>query len=319
MQTFLGIDVGNHDVKSKNTVTPSGYNSFTTLPAMTKEYIYFDGKYYIPSPQRFDYKEDKTNTERCLILTLFGIAQEIIFRAQRKKTDLQEEISKYSSLALGAGLPPQHWHNAPKTKAYYEKYLQNGIEFEYSGFHFSFRMNFCKLFPQAWAAIVTNGDNDIIRNYNKFFVVDIGGGTVDILPFYDGQPATAQCITENAGTIFMYKFIITSVRNDFSITLDNKDVENVLMKKPSILSAELKSYVMSKAQQWTDERIIDLLSGHGIQFATTPTIFLGGGSKLLKPFIGHNAIVMNESYLTNPKLNARGYEILVEKSFKATT
>lgn len=319
MQIFTGIDVGNHDVKSPNTSTPSGYTSHNSLPAMTDEYLYWNGRYYIPSQKRFDYKEDKTNTERCLVLTLFGIAKELMHKAQRKKADLQSGINKYDTIALGAGLPPQHWQHAAKTKAYYEDYLSKGIEFEYSGIRFAFRMNYCKLFPQAWAAIVTNGNNEIIGNYNKFYAIDIGGGTMDILPFLDGLPDTAHVITESAGTMFMYKEIINNVRNDFALDLDNKDVENILFNKPTILRSEIKNYVLEKTQQWTDVRIVDFLSNNGIKFATTPTIWLGGGSLLLKKYISRNTLVINETYLTNPKLNARGYALLVEQSMRADT
>ena len=82
--TYLGLDIGNYDVKTVNTSTPSGFNVFTTKPYGVSEYLLYNGKYYTPSMDRFAYRKDKTKNENAFIMSLFGISKELIVRAQKK-------------------------------------------------------------------------------------------------------------------------------------------------------------------------------------------------------------------------------------------
>ncbi len=322
MQIFTGIDVGNFDVKSPNTTIPSGYTEYDVLPAITEEYLEYNGKYYVPSQRRFNYKEDKTDSERCLILSLLSIAQELRYKAYRSlsgkstsETDLAAKIKKYDTIALGAGLPPQDWQKAKKTKEYYEKHLSRGIEFSYCGIPYGFDMNYCALFPQGWAAIITNPYYDEIRKYNKFVAIDIGGGTMDIVPFVNGLPATSDVITDNSGSLYMYKEIIKNVRTNFSLTLEESDIEAILMNQPTVLPDQIRKYIIEQTEKWTNDNIIDFAISNGINFKTTPSVFLGGTSKQLERYIKKNDLVKNTYFLCDPRLNARGYAVLVKSKF----
>lgn len=317
MLVFLGIDDGNFDVKSTNTKTEGGYTIQKKLPPLTKEYLFYNGQYYIPDVTRFDYLEDKMSNERCLILTLFGIAKEILSIVKGTDSNsIQEQITSIDQIVLGAGLPPLQWHLREKKLKYYEKYLKKGIEFEYNGYHYSFKMVFCKLFPQAAAAIMTNAKNPIV-NYPRFNVIDIGGGTMELIQFIKGQPDIANCINEQVGVNFMHQRIVTDTKRNLGKNITPLDIEAVLKKEMSVLSQEIQTYIKESTQKWTDEKIINRLIQSGCNFETVPSIFLGGGSLLLKPFIRKNPLVMNESFLRNADhANARGYEILVKKYYE---
>ena len=80
----LGLDIGNYDVKTVNTSTPSGFNVFTTKPYGVSEYLLYEGKYYIPSMDRFAYVQDKTKNENAFVMSLFGISKELIARAKKE-------------------------------------------------------------------------------------------------------------------------------------------------------------------------------------------------------------------------------------------
>lgn len=128
MQTFIGLDDGNFDTKTQHTVSPNGYTEHTALPAMAKEYLHYNGKFYVPSNERFNYMEDKTLSDRALILSLFGISKELLYLSElRKGNVLQEKINSYTDIALGAGLPPLHWATAAKRKNTMKNIL--GMEF----------------------------------------------------------------------------------------------------------------------------------------------------------------------------------------------
>lgn len=321
MQIYVGIDDGNYDVKTPNTTTPGGYTAHSSLPAMTEEYLLYNGTYYVPDQERFEYLEDKTINERCLILTLFGLAKEIRYIAEKKSDDLQdiqEEISKMTKVAIGAGLPPSQWNKLRKKKLeYYKEQMSKEIEFEYCGLHYRTQMNFCQLYPQAWAAIVVNSKNEIIQNYNRFYAVDIGGGTMDIIQFIDGNPQTNKCDSEELGVLFMYQQIASDIKRSLGTKIDNKDIENIILKKNTVLPENVIAAILVEVQRWVDNKIINKLSQSKINFDSTPILFLGGGSILLKPFINKNEIIHNHHYLSNAaRANAKGYQIMVRNAFK---
>lgn len=320
MLLYTGIDDGNYDVKSPHTTMPAGYTSSETLPPMVTDYLLYEGVYYVPSQKRFKYLEDKTVNERSLILILFGIAQEIKYLATKKAGqdgDIQSEISKYSEIELGVGLPPSHMMAkgaATKKIEYLEKYMKNGIKFVYCGYDYSFKMTSCKVFPQDYAAIVVNTDDEIIKDYPKFVAVDIGGGTMDVIPFSGHTPDTAACISVQSGILYMYQKICLDVKRTLGTSIDNADIECVIGKEKTVLSEDVQKLIISGVQKWVDENIVNELSQSGVIFETTPTVFLGGGSKLLKPFINRNKVISNQHYLKDPaRANAKGYAALIKQ------
>ena len=323
MLFFTGIDDGNYDIKSPHTTMPAGYTSSEILPPMVSEYLLYDGVYYVPNQKRFKYLEDKTVNERSLILVLFGIAQEIRYMAQKRAGqdgDIQAEISKVTEIALGAGLPPSHMMAkgaAQKKIQYLEKHMKDGISFVYCGYKYSFKMVFCKIFPQDYAAIVVNTDDEIIKEYPKFVAVDIGGGTMDVIPFVDHLPDTAACISVQSGILYMYQNIILDVKRALGYTIDNKDIECVINKDKTVLPEDAKKLIMEDVQRWVDENIINELSQSNISFAGTPVVFLGGGSKLLKSHINKNKVIMNQHFLKDPaRANAKGYAALIKQMYQ---
>lgn len=319
MQAYLGIDDGNYDIKTPHITMPSGYTSSENLPPVTDNYLFYNGMYYIPTKQRFNYQEDKTTNERGIILTLFGIGQELTYIAEKRGGDIQENISKINHIALGTGLPPLHMmaNNAVANKiAYYEKYMKNGISFEYSGYKFHFDMNFCDVFPQDYAAIVISADDDVIKNFTDYTAVDIGGGTIDIIPFIDNVPDTSNCISLPLGDIYMYKYICLDIKKNYGITLRDKDVENILSKENTVLKQEVIDRIFVVVQKWVDENIVNGLAQNNVNFEATPTIFLGGGSKLLRYFINKNTNIVNQHFLKDPvRANAKGYAAMIKSEF----
>jgi plasmid segregation protein ParM len=325
MLFFTGIDDGNYDIKSPHTTMPAGYTSSEILPPMTSEYLFYNGVYYVPSQKRFKYLEDKTVNERSLVLVLFGIAQELRCLAIKKvgqDGNIQAEISKHTEIALGVGLPPSHMMAkgaAQKKIQYLESYMKDGIDFEYCGLKYSLKLTFCKVFPQDYAAIVVNTDDEIIKNFSKFVAVDIGGGTMDVIPFIDHAPDTASCISVQSGILYMYQNIILDCKRALGVSIDNKDIECVINKERTVLPEEVIRLIMADVQKWVDENIINELSQCNISFAATPVVFLGGGSKLLRPFINRNKVIMNQHYLKDPaRANAKGYAALIKQMYQAS-
>lgn len=56
--------------------------------------------------------------------------------------------------------------------------------------------------------------------------------------------------------------------------------------------------------------MINLLHSKVKDFRTAPTIFMGGGVKLLKPFIQESNMFGKTYFIEDIKANAAGYEII---------
>lgn len=313
MKRILGIDVGNSDIKSVNTSFPSGYTAYSVKPAMSNKYLLYKDKYYVLTPNRKPYREDKTEDGRCIIFTLISIAEEILYSCKdMTREEIQTKIDKIHELTLGIGLPPAHMtHLKDKTYAFYLKEFENGIDFEYNGFVFSFKLHNLYVFPQNYSAAVTIKNSSIIGKYNKYYVVDLGGITADVICMVNGEPIIEEVDSKNIGMLNLYENVIKRVRQETGINVDQNCVESVLKNEPTALKENVIQSIKNGCYAWS-EYILDELSQSGIEFQAYPVVFFGGGTKALKQFMEKSDLLGVHEFITDTHANARGYQILAK-------
>lgn len=321
-EMYLGIDVGNAFTKSQNTTFCSGFEGpYSEKPLFANDYLYFDNKYYVPSSvDIMYYQKDKTTDETGIILTLISIAKELIEVFSKKEGDdrdkIQSRITETKNISLGAGLPVGYYTKAyvEKLLYYYNKYMANGISFSYDDYDFSFTMDLCKIYPQGYAATLVK-ENRLKELYNSYYVIDIGGYTIDVARFVDGTPADAGFSLE-MGMIVMYDNIVSKVSSEFDIDLDYNTIKTVLTGGKTVLDTEVISYIFSLAKAHANS-IINKLAQKGVKFSSYPSLFAGGGSLLLKKAISDNALLSKSKiqFITDPRANAKGYAKLIRADF----
>ena len=326
-----GIDVGNFDTKSPNTVTPSGFVSYKNPPYNSKECLFIDETYYEQSENRFPYIEDKTVNDNMYILTLFAISKEIIFEAEKnieskleqvkvsaaeKHNLVQEYISSITKINLGIGLPVSHYSRNKETYInYYITRMNNGIFYEYGGYTFSYSLNKINCYPQDLSAVSTyktKNKNSILNMPNPtYYAIDIGGWTVDIISVIknriDGKGAS-----KPLGVLAMYEKIINDIDIQTGIRVEATDIEDILRGNESFLSDETKNIIYSDTKLWVED-IINVLVQNGILIQTRPVLFIGGGSQLLKKYLKESERFTKHEFISNSKVNARGYAKLISK------
>lgn len=312
----IGVDVGNYDTKSSSTTTPSGFSVYSKLPFAVDEYLYYDGFYYIPEQSRFNYKRDKTIDKNCFILTLMAIAKEIIVYATKKNNEngIQAEIDTISSINLGVGLPPTHCATlSEKLEQYYRDNFGNGISFQYNEFHFTLKLKSCKAFPQDFAAIISyrfKSDTAVVNRYSSYYAIDIGGYTVDVIPFKDHKVVIKECASRELGVLRLYDKIIPKVEVETGITLTYDMIAMVLRNEPTILDQSVIDLILSCAEEWINE-IVNSLRQAGVQFEIYPVVFIGGGSMLFKKQIKQNKAIKQCDFIPGARANAEGYKKLI--------
>ena len=324
----IGIDVGNYDTKTQNTTTPSGYIMQRVEPGFSEEWLLYNDVYYIPSEERFAFSMDKTENGHALILSLFGIAKEIIHHVtstyqfknyeENKKYynnngdgKLQELVSRINKINLGIGLPPGHFDSLQKkTKEYYMDKFKDEVKFTYNGIRFSVKLNEIKVLPQDFMAVWKNPNSMIVKEFDKYYIVGIGGYTVDIVLVKKGRVDPQSCRSLPLGTTVMYDNIRKEALKE-GVDISADAIERALQGKKQILKEEVVTMIQDKAKFHT-ENIIDSCITSGVKFSEAPVVYTGGGCLLLKKYLEENRNVIKYEFIENVNANAYFYS----KAFK---
>ena len=277
----------------------SGLLESTTRP-FGRNILKYRDKFYSLSNQRIPYKRDKTEDERFFVLTLFGIAEEIL------KWDGCEEETMHIQLAVG--LPPAHY--GAQYRAFLKYFSGRGlVNFDYRGNNYAIYIDDVKCYPQAYAAAVTRLKELI--GYPRVLIADIGGFTADYLLMRNGECDLSVCDSLENGIIVLYNRIRTKVNSEFNVLLDEADIDAVLKGQGEAYSPIIASLIIGMAQDFVNdlfsslrERMIDLSAG--------VAVFVGGGAILLKKQIEASGKVGRSFFVNEINANARGYELLYQ-------
>lgn len=312
----IGSDVGNYDTKTQETTTPSSYKKYAAKNILDEESIYYDGFYYAPTYERNNQQLDKTEDDYCFIITLFGIAKEILYQIKHANPSLdvkgiQDEISKIEAINLGVGLPVGHLSAlAAKTVSKYKEKMADGVSFVYrhsnETYTFNFRLNRCSAFAQDFTAVAFNKDLAIPSSYEEYYIIGIGGGTVDIIPVHNGVPQTDQCLSLGKGTTILYSYIIKTIQQETGKTMEYSVVEAILRGKNTIVDEARKSRVLELADEYAN-KLVDELAHAGLSLSDKPCVFVGGGALLFKSSLEKNSKIVAKEFIDDVNINAKYY------------
>jgi plasmid segregation protein ParM len=299
---IIAIDHGNKQIKTNSRVFTSGLRESDTRPPFGDDILKYKGKYYTLSDKRIPFMRNKFTDNRFYILTLFAIAFEI------------ENAGCYETGTIPvhvlAGLPPAHYGSQYER---FEKYFTRGEieEFEFHGKKFRIYISEATSYPQAFAAAMPVYGH--ISLLPKVMVIDIGGFTADYILIKNGQADLSVCDSLENGVIILYNQITARVNSDLDILLDESDIDIMLKGLPNDFGDDMKRIVNDTAQIFISdlfgklrERSIDLRSGR--------TVFVGGGSILLRKQIEASGKVVSAIFVDNISANAKGYELLYKAS-----
>ena len=299
---LIAIDHGNKQIKTTHKTFSSGLCESDTRPPFGENVLCYNGKYYTLSDQRIPYMRDKTKDERFFVLTLFAIAFEL-----REHGYTADEIA---DIQLSVGLPLAHYGTQYER---FEKYFlgRDIIDFQMDGKPYSIFISKAVCFPQAYAAAIPVFQK--LRQYPKATIIDIGGFTADYLIMKNGEPDLAACDSLENGVITLYNRIKAKINADLDMLLDESDIDAVLKEQQTEYDDTVIRIISEQAQAFIDdlfgklrERMIDLRSGK--------TVFVGGGSILLKKQIENSEKVGSAIFVESISANSRGYELLYQAS-----
>lgn len=321
MSHVIGIDHGNGNMKTENTIYPCGYKMQEIEPnkLFAQDIIEYKGKYYSLCPTRFSYQTDKTTDEKAFILTLFSVAKELVARAASGKDsyNMQRDFGGFigKDIILAVGLPPAHFEKQAKPfRDYFLKRAEHGINFKYNGKQFSFYVKDVLVFPQDYAAAVVFKD-DVLGQYSTCYCIDIGDGTTDMVGIVDGMPEKDTMLSREIGMSKLRSRIIDDIINDYRVNLKDRDVEDYLVGKKIILPPEDEDAIKARMDKTAIDfatELVNQLHSKVPDFRTSAVIFSGGGAMALKKYLEMTKAFSFTFYIEDINANAVGYQQLAK-------
>lgn len=293
----IGVDHGYAAMKTAHFSFPSGLVAYEHEPYTQKDVLEYEGRYYVVGSGRQPLQKDKTQTMDYYLLTLAAIAKELEYRnAERTATVL-----------LAAGLPLTSFGR--DKKKFREYLLRDGrpVLFRYEGNEYAVTISDVKLFPQGYAAVLTQSG---LLDEPSVIVADIGGWTVDLMRLDNRIPNAATCRSLELGMIRCIDEISEQVRRMMGVSMTSAQIESVLRGDASSMDDRVKAIIHAQANKYIQNLLAAIMES-GLDTRAMPTIFLGGGAALMKRRVSPTNALCRPFILDDVSLNAKGYERLV--------
>ena len=144
---IIAVDHGYGNIKTANTVTPTGVTAYETEPIFSGNILEYGGIYYRIGEGHKEFIADKAVDEDYYLLTLMAVARELNVYGIRE-----------ADVHLAAGLPLT-WIR--KQREDFRSYLLRNkeVNFRFNGNDYYIRFVGCSLFPQGYPAIINQLGN----------------------------------------------------------------------------------------------------------------------------------------------------------------
>jgi len=298
---LISIDHGNKQIKccanGNQKIFTSGLLESDTKPPFGDEVLYYKNKYYSLSDRRIPYLRDKSSDERFFILSLFAIADGI------SGSYIPNTVF---SISLSIGLPPSHYGSLYKK---FEAYFKNRgiVSFDYNGKTYSIRIENVICFPQTIAAAWTVFSQ--IKQEPKVMVIDIGGYTADYVQMKGGKADFAVCDSLENGVIKMYNDIIKKTNADLDMLIEESDIDAIIRGQGAAFPDAAQNIAHNMAVAFVDN-LMGMIRERGIDLRIGKTVFVGGGSVLLRRYIDSCNKVGRHIFVEDIAANAKGYDLM---------
>ena len=294
---IIAVDHGYGNIKTANTVTPTGITAYETEPIFTGNILDYNGTYYRIGEGHKEFIPDKAIDEDYYLLTLMAVARELnIFSIQE------------ADVHLAAGLPLT-WirHQREEFRSYLLQNLEVSYRFNNKDYHIRFVG--CSLYPQGYPAIVNRlGD---LKGTN--LLADIGNGTMNILYINNKKAQESRCWTEKFGVNQCLIAAKNAILDRFGVKIEEATVEQVLRFKAADISAPYLNCITAVARQYVADIFSTLL-----KYEYNPDLMrlyvVGGGGCLIRNFGMYDE--SRVTILDDICATAKGYEHLALMSLK---
>ena len=302
MQVFknlkiIGIDHGYGNIKTANTVTPTGVSVFDTEPTFEWNVLFYDGRYYRFGEGHKPFISDKTEDEDFYAATLLGIAKE-----------LSREKIYEADVHIAAGLPLTWVKNQRES---FREYLMKNpdVTFRYKKNLYKIHIAGCSVYPQGYAAVI--GKLGEMNGVNM--LADIGNGTVNIMYINNRKPVESKCWTEKLGVNQCMISVQNAVLDTFGARIDETIIENVIRFGKANIGKKYLDCITEQIRIYA-EKVLDVLEKYEYNSELMRLYITGGGVSIMKNFaeLDFENVVLIEDICAA----AKGYETICFQSLR---
>ena len=298
---IIGIDHGNASIKTNTSFEcKSGFTVLNDEPIIQKGLLKYQSKYYSVGAERFPVKMDKTIDEDFFIITLAAVAESL-------GSTTEYNSVKGKDIILSVGLPIVNYGRMKERFRSY--FIRNNIQYKYEGKEYLINIKDCFVFPQSYSALLTSFSE--YRDVPLVNVCDIGGWTTDCFKMENGIINISSCFSLPLGAIHLFNSIAQEVLARGYYLIESQIQQIILGKQPVFEDEGISKIVRETTERFTG-RILSQIGEHGLELKLNPTVFVGGGSILLKRFIEESKIGYTE-IIEDPFANAKGFEMLARQ------
>ena len=288
---IIGVDAGYGNIKTANTVTPTGITVYDNPPIFSGSILEYEGKYYRIGEGHKEFIPDKVEDDDFYLLTLMAIAKELNICGIRQ-----------ADVYLAAGLP-MSWIRSQRD-AFRNYLLRNEqVAFRFNGKDYMVRFVGCSVYPQGYPAII----NQLGAFTGINLLADIGNGTMNILYINDRKPMENRCWTEKLGVNQCMIAAKNAIMDSFGVKIDDLIVEQVLRYGTADISKPYLDCIITVARRYVAE-IFAALRKYEYNPNLMRLYIVGGGGCLVRHFGDYaedRVTILNDICAT-----AKGYEFL---------
>ena len=294
---IIAVDHGYGNMKTANTVTPTGIKAYETEPIFTGNILEYNGIYYRIGEGHKEFIPDKAMDEEYYLLTLMAIARELNVFSIRE-----------ADVHLAAGLPLTWIRN--QREAFRSYLLQNPeVHYRFNGKEYHLHFVGCSLYPQGYPAIVNHLGN--FKGTN--LLADIGNGTMNILYINNKKAQESRCWTEKLGVNQCMIAAKNAVLDKFGVKIEESTVEQILRFGTADISAPYLDCISSIARQYVAE-LFSTLRKYEYNPDLMRLYVVGGGGCLIRNFGTYDK--SRVTIIDDICATAKGYESLAYMSLK---
>ena len=294
---IIAVDHGYGNMKTANTVTPTGIKAYETEPIFTGNILEYNGIYYRIGEGHKEFIPDKAMDEEYYLLTLMAIARELNVFSIRE-----------ADVHLAAGLPLTWIRN--QREAFRSYLLQNPeVHYRFNGKEYHLHFVGCSLYPQGYPAIVNQLGN--FKGTN--LLADIGNGTMNILYINNKKAQESRCWTEKLGVNQCMIAVKNAVLDKFGVKIEESTVEQILRFGTADISAPYLDCISSIARQYVAE-LFSTLRKYEYNPDLMRLYVVGGGGCLIRNFGTYDK--SRVTIIDDICATAKGYESLAYMSLK---
>jgi plasmid segregation protein ParM len=294
---IIGVDHGYGNIKTANTVTPTGVTAYDTEPIFAGSILEYNGTYYRMGEGHKEFVADKAMDQDYYLLTLMAVARELNICGVRK-----------AEVHLAAGLPLT-WIRRQR-EAFRAYLLQNQfVSFRFNDKPYNIRFVGCSLYPQGYPAIVDRLGE--FRGTN--LLADIGNGTMNLLYLNNKKPMESRCWTEKVGVNQCVIAARNAVLDNFGVKIEDAAVEQVLRSGTADIGKPYLDCITAAARQYVTG-IFHILRRYEYDPDLMRLYIVGGGGCLVRNFGSFDE--SRVTILDDICAAAKGYEYLAYSALR---